>query len=76
MFVKGSNVQLAGRNESPDQPLFLDGTFRITPNVCKDGQVDKYSFQLHASLIIEEITLEVKTCHDSLQVLWPLQSNL
>ena len=59
MFVKGCNVQLAGRNGSPDQLLFLNGTFRITSNVYKDGQVDRYSFQLHASLIIKEILLEI-----------------
>ena len=59
MFVKGCNVRLAGRNGSPDQLLFLDGTFRITRDICKDGQVDKYSFQLYPSLIIKKILLEI-----------------
>ena len=59
MFVKGCNVELAGRNESPDQVLFLDVTFRSTPNIYEDGQVDRYSFQLYPSLIIKEILLEI-----------------
>ena len=59
MFVKGCNVQLAGRNGSPDQLLFLDGTFGITRDICKDGQVHRYSFQLYSSLIIKEILFEI-----------------
>ena len=50
---KESNVQGAGRNGSPVQHLFLDGTFRITPNIYKDGQVDRYSLQFLASLVIK-----------------------
>ena len=53
IFGKESNVQWAGRNGSPVQHLFLDGTFRITPNIYKDGQVDRYALQFLASLVIK-----------------------
>ena len=69
MFVKGSNIQLAERNESPGQLLFLDGTFCVTLIIHKDEQVDRYSFQLHSLLIIYEILLEIG-CIEEMSTTW------
>ena len=39
--------------EEMDQYIFLEGTFRITSNIYKDGQVDRYALQFLASLVIK-----------------------
>ena len=40
IFGRQSNAQWAGSNSTHIEQIYLDGTFRVTPQLYKDGQVD------------------------------------